>query len=63
MVWFSVMLLSVFTVSTIRVVVIVTVSWSCEIFIATGRFRAWPKVRSSHSATAVATPCFDTVTE
>jgi len=63
MVWFSVMLLSVFTVSTTGVAVIVTVSWTCEIFIATGRLSAWPTVRSSLSATAVAKPCFDTVTE
>ena len=59
----SVVLDSVFIVSTVGVAVIVTRSATPETFMATGRLRAWPTVRSKLSATAVAKPCLETVTE
>src|SRR6266446_5685800 len=53
---------SVLIVSTVGVAVIVTVSCTEEIFIESGRFIAWPTVKSAFSTTRVANPCFVTVT-
>ena len=58
---FSVVLDSVFSVSTVGVAVIVTRSSTPDTFIDSGRFMAWPTVRSAFSTTRVAKPDFETV--
>jgi hypothetical protein len=56
-------LISVFTVSTVGVVVTVTRSSTLEIFKEKGIVNAWPTVSAVLSRIVVAKPCFETVTE
>ena len=60
---FSVVLASVFKVSTVGVAVTVTRSSTEEIFSENGTFSACPTVSAVLSSTVVAKPCLETVTE